>query len=121
MATKNAKAANGKAGGNKTDKKSGGGATKGAKAEARKGSGGGTKAAKAETKGPSKRRQIKAILVKKPSTPVDDLIAKFGGKGGLSELSITSMRSDTLDTLKVAAEAGFWKGPALPERGGARE
>lgn len=64
-------------------------------------------------KGTSKRRSIKQLVVKSPGVSVEKLTNQFGGKDGLSDLTISSIRSDTLDTLRVADDAGFWKGPDL--------
>jgi hypothetical protein len=63
--------------------------------------------------GKSNRRKIKEKVVSNPKITVEKLIDQFGGKDGLSDLSISSIRSDTLDTLRVADGAGYWKGGAL--------
>lgn len=58
-------------------------------------------------KGMSMRRQLKMIIVKKPKTPVDDLIAALEKKGYVSpsKMTVASIRADTRDTLKVLNEA----------------
>lgn len=53
----------------------------------------------------SPRRQMKMLIVKKPTISVETLIEKFGDQ--VSKLTITSIRSDTRDTLRVLVDAGI--------------
>ena len=55
------------------------------------------------------RRTLKMIVIKKPKMPVDELIEALEKKGfkSPSKLTVTSIRSDTRDTMKVLAEAGI--------------
>lgn len=66
-------------------------------------------AAKAPKKGTSMRRALKMIVVKKPKITTDDLIEQLEKKGfkSPSKLTVTSIRADTRDTMKVLAEAGL--------------
>lgn len=66
------------------------------------------KPAKAK-KGTSMRRALKRMIVKKPSRTVDDLIAALekAGYQTPSRLTITTIRADTRDTIKVLNEAGI--------------
>lgn len=68
------------------------------------------KAAKApkSEKGMSMRRALKMIVIKKPKLAVDDLIEQLEKKGYKtpSKLTVTSIRSDTRDTIRVLNDAG---------------
>jgi hypothetical protein len=67
------------------------------------------KAVKADggSKATSARRLLKQFVVKKPSITVDDLMERAKKAGHkLSDIYISSLRSDTRDTLKVAKECG---------------
>ena len=66
-------------------------------------------AAAAPKKGTSMRRTLKMIIVKKPKMSVEDLIEALGKKGHTSpsKLTVSSIRSDTRDTMKVLVEAGI--------------
>ena len=67
------------------------------------------KPAAAPKKGLSMRRTLKMIVIKTPKMPVDELIALLEKKGykSPSKLTVTSIRSDTRDTMKVLNEAGL--------------
>lgn len=114
----------------KTTKKSGGGKKPAAKAPAKK-----TEAKKPDTKkteakkseaAPAKkaaagkstsggvkkismRRALKQMVVKSPKLSVDDLIERLEKKGydKPSKVTITTIRADTRDTIKVLNEAGL--------------
>lgn len=62
----------------------------------------------AAKKGPSMRRALKMIIIRKPKTSVDDLIGALEKKGysPASRLTINTIRADTRDTMKVLKEAG---------------
>lgn len=65
------------------------------------------KAAKSDNP-PSMRRVLKQIVVRDPAIAVDELIEKLKGKGfKASDVTVSSIRSDTRDTMKVLADAGL--------------
>lgn len=57
---------------------------------------------------PSMRRTLKIMVVKKPQLDADELIAKLKDKGygDVSRLTVTTIRADTRDTIRVLQEAG---------------
>ena len=57
----------------------------------------------------SMRRTLKMIVIKRPKMPVDELIEALEKKGfkSPSKLTVTSIRSDTRDTMKVLNDAGL--------------
>lgn len=57
----------------------------------------------------SMRRTLKMIVIKKPKMPVDELIEALEKKGfkSPSKLTVTSIRADTRDTIKVLNEASI--------------
>lgn len=63
-----------------------------------------------EPKEPSARRLIKQFVISKPKAKVEEVM-KYAEKEGLTmtDASIRSIRADTLDTLRVAADAGLLK------------
>lgn len=65
--------------------------------------------ASAGKKGPSMRRTLKMIVIKKPKTTTEELIEQLEKKGfkAPSKLTVTSIRADTRDTIKVLNEAGI--------------
>jgi len=60
-------------------------------------------------KGTSMRRALKMIVIKKPKIATEDLIDALEKKGykSPSKLTVTSIRADTRDTIKVLNEAGL--------------
>lgn len=108
---KNAKSGNKSAGAKDT--------TKGSAKDAPKKGAATASPAKKPAAGKSSRAKIKEAIVKNPRITLEKLVDTYGtgknalGKDGLTELSIGSIRSDTLNTLRVADAAGCWKGPAL--------
>jgi hypothetical protein len=65
--------------------------------------------APASGKGISMRRALKRMVVKKPSRSVDELIEALekAGYKSPSRLTVTTIRADTRDTIKVLNEAGI--------------
>lgn len=57
----------------------------------------------------SMRRALKRIVVKNPKLSVDDLIGKLEAKGydAPSKVTVTTIRADTRDTIKVMNEANL--------------
>lgn len=66
------------------------------------------KTTKAAPKGNSMRRTLKMIVIKEPTITVESLITKLEAKGykSPSKLTVTSIRSDTRDTIRVLNDAG---------------
>lgn len=67
------------------------------------------KSTKAAGGKPSMRRALKQIVIKKPKMSTDELIEALERKGyeSPSKLTVTSIRADTRDTIRVLNEAGL--------------
>jgi hypothetical protein len=67
------------------------------------------KAAKKAT-APSLSRTLKEFIVRSPKMPLDELVSKLEAAGfkGRSRVTIQTLQSDALTTLRAAAEAGLF-------------
>ena len=59
---------------------------------------------------PSMSHALKALVVRAPKMPLDELVSKLEAAGfkGRSRVTISTLQSDALTTLRAAAEAGLF-------------